>query len=170
MSALRLRTVDLDNHAEFRHLRLMYLHVQMTDVRVSDNWHYLFPFGQAEFYRQKLRAREMELAADNKVAFVETPQDGIIGFVAAKGKTKTFGDDTGGLDQIYIAPAQRGRGHGGAVLARVEEFFCVRGCRRAALITAQRNFPARHLYEAAGWHADRPAMAGYEFWLKDLRR
>lgn len=59
------------------------------------------------------------------------------------------------IDMIGIKKEFRNQGYGGNALLRAEEFAKTRGANKLALIVADRNQEARHLYENAGFQVIR---------------
>jgi GNAT superfamily N-acetyltransferase len=57
------------------------------------------------------------------------------------------------LDELYVEPARRGRGIGGALLARALEVAEGAGCRAMELEVDVEHRRAEHLYERAGFAA-----------------
>jgi ribosomal protein S18 acetylase RimI-like enzyme len=58
------------------------------------------------------------------------------------------------LYDLYVVPAARGRGIGGALLRRAAEFGKQCGVARLDLATAKDNLTAQALYESHGWVRD----------------
>jgi GNAT superfamily N-acetyltransferase len=54
------------------------------------------------------------------------------------------------IEDLYVTPSARGRGIGGALLARVAALAVERGCRRLDLSVLHWN-PAREIYAAMGF-------------------
>lgn len=64
------------------------------------------------------------------------------------------------IDELYVAPAARGRGHGGELLAGLASGALpwAAHCVALALETTPANARARRLYERAGFHAHNQSM------------
>lgn len=58
------------------------------------------------------------------------------------------------LNDLFVAPAARGRGVGRALLSRAAGDARARGAVRLVLSTAVDNLPAQSLYAAEGWQRD----------------
>jgi ribosomal protein S18 acetylase RimI-like enzyme len=72
------------------------------------------------------------------------------------------------IDELWIAEAWRGQGHGRTLMALVEEAALLRGCRSAQVKTW--DFQARGFYEGFGYQvtgrlADYPP-GGTLYWLR----
>jgi ribosomal protein S18 acetylase RimI-like enzyme len=67
--------------------------------------------------------------------------------------------DLVGLFDLGVAPALRGRGHGGRLLAGMLRWGLARGARRAYLQVLATN-PAIRLYERAGFRE------AYRYWYR----
>lgn len=68
-----------------------------------------------------------------------------------------FGIEYGGadafVDDLYLAPAARGRGIGTIVLARLEQEARALGLNALFLVVDPANLPARRLYDRGGFEA-----------------
>ena len=67
------------------------------------------------------------------------------------------------LNDLYVIPAQRGRGVGAALLERAKQLARATGARGVVLSTATDN-PAQKLYEQQGWRRDLE-FYHYEWWV-----
>ncbi|MCR6684831.1 GNAT family N-acetyltransferase [Pseudoxanthomonas sp.] len=68
------------------------------------------------------------------------------------------------LNDLFVAPAARGRGVARALLRRAADDARSRGAVKLVLSTAVDNLPAQSLYAAEGWERDR----GFVEFAKDL--
>jgi len=68
--------------------------------------------------------------------------------------------DTGHITQICVAPSQRGKGVGYALLRRSMLALAAQGCRTVGLTVTSKNISAIRLYEQMGF-ADRRDFAAY---------
>jgi ribosomal protein S18 acetylase RimI-like enzyme len=68
--------------------------------------------------------------------------------------------DTGHITQICVAPSQRGKGIGYALLRRSMLELAAHGCRTVGLTVTSENISAIHLYEQMGF-TDRREFAAY---------
>jgi ribosomal protein S18 acetylase RimI-like enzyme len=70
------------------------------------------------------------------------------------------------LAELYVVPAQRGRGLGRTLLQACLDRAVLRGCDFVDLATSEDDVAARHLYEAEGFHrtegTDGPLTFHYE--------
>ena len=94
--------------------------------------------------------REMNAEGDN-AAFLRTGPDGaVVGFIQFRPIpfTSWFFDETRGfIREFWIDPAERGRGHGSALLAPAEAWFSENDIHTAILTTdTAAGFYARHGY------------------------
>ena len=64
----------------------------------------------------------------------------------------------GYINNIYVAPSQRGEGLGRALLAQSDDWFRAKGIRRVRLTVTATNEAARHLYEESGFRLTRIEM------------
>jgi GNAT superfamily N-acetyltransferase len=90
-----------------------------------------------------------------RVAAFSRAPDAIFAAAGSDGDTKavgimTFGHGWGGIHGMRTAPAHRGKGHAGAVLAALGRAALARGVSRGFLDVEEAN-PARRLYRAAGF-------------------
>jgi GNAT superfamily N-acetyltransferase len=58
------------------------------------------------------------------------------------------------LNDLFVAPAARGKGVGSALLRRAAEFAKGEGAVRLVLSTATDNFTAQAVYQREGWERD----------------
>jgi GNAT superfamily N-acetyltransferase len=58
------------------------------------------------------------------------------------------------LNDLFVAPASRGRGAGAALLEHARQFALETGARGMVLETATDNLTAQRLYERLGWVRD----------------
>lgn len=101
-------------------------------------------------------------AADAFTEFLASPNLGAVWLAERDGAvvghvvlTVIFSMEYGGLrgfiDDLYVRPAERGRGTGAALLAAAREGAMARGLRALCVETGQANHPARRLYARAGF-------------------
>ena len=62
-----------------------------------------------------------------------------------------YGGLRGFIDDLYVRPAERGRGTGAALLAAAREGAVTRGLRALCVETGKTDHPARRLYARAGY-------------------
>jgi len=102
--------------------------------------------------RQFLAAR---FAVDESVVFVAARGAELVGF------TQLYPSFSSGamkrlwiLNDLFVAPAARGQGTGGALMAAAESFARETGARGLVLATQKTNATAKALYESRGWKID----------------
>jgi ribosomal protein S18 acetylase RimI-like enzyme len=88
---------------------------------------------------QSFHVRAAQRVADTTVALVD---DEVVGF------TMVTGDE---VDQVYVAPAQRGRGAAGVLLLEAARRVHEAGHPVARLAVVPGNTRARAFYEREGW-------------------
>ena len=97
------------------------------------------------------------LLADPTLGLVRLLHDGsgkLAGyFVLAWGFDLEWGGRDAFLTELYLLPAQRGRGLGAEIMALVEEAALAGGARALHLAVRQENGAARRVYERAGFEA-----------------
>lgn len=65
------------------------------------------------------------------------------------------------LNDLFVAPAARGRGVGHALLERCRQLAVETGAQRLALETLAGNTGAQRLYESLGWHCENEGTRFY---------
>jgi GNAT superfamily N-acetyltransferase len=132
-------------------------HVLIRDVQVADHaeWVVLYA-GYREFYRMA----PDPVVVETTWTWVVTGQHAMRGLVAvgengellALANLREFARPSVArmglyLDDLFTAPAARGRGAGAALLARAAEFAAEQGAVVVRWITASDNLTARRLYD-----------------------
>ena len=69
------------------------------------------------------------------------------------------------LNDLFVAPAARGRGVGRALLKRCRAYGVETGAQRLSLETLVGNSGAQRLYESLGWHCQNDVTKFYELAL-----
>jgi GNAT superfamily N-acetyltransferase len=95
------------------------------------------------------------LAADDSVIFVAARAGELLGF------TQLYPSFSSGamkrvwiLNDLFVTPAARRHGTGGALMAAAESFARETGARGLVLATQKTNANAKALYESRGWKLD----------------
>jgi GNAT superfamily N-acetyltransferase len=104
--------------------------------------------------RQAVAARLTRFLArgERSALLAETAASGAAGF----GSVEVFDglhDDApvALITALVVAPEQRGRGTGAALVAALEDFAYARGCRRILVTSASRRLEAHAFYERLGY-------------------
>lgn len=130
--------------------------IEVRPPRGADraDWERLYA-GYAAFYRvaqsAEMRATVWGWLADpghEVAALVAADRDGLLGFAHFRPFARPLAASTGGfLDDLFVAPAARGRGVGAALIAAVGAEAAARGWTVVRWITAADNAPARRVYD-----------------------
>jgi GNAT superfamily N-acetyltransferase len=88
--------------------------------------------------------------ADGRGAFLVIYQDGN---PAGCGAVRLLDPETAELKRMFVAPAVRGRGLGGRLVAALEDEARALGVRRLVLETGIRQIAALALYRASGFES-----------------
>lgn len=104
------------------------------------SWCATFPDIQHPLPRDQWETRFTEEIAVNNTVWIAARAPRIVGFLAVD-------PGSGYLDQIFVDPANHGRGVGGALMAKAKA-LCPTGIR---LHTLQQNAAALRFYEAHGF-------------------
>ncbi|MEV4712435.1 GNAT family N-acetyltransferase [Micromonospora sp. NPDC049374] len=88
--------------------------------------------------------------ADHRMTVAE--RDGTLAGFSYLGPDDEGDPATGLLNAIHLAPAERGRGIGRALMIDALDAMRARGCHRAVLWVLRDNGHARRFYERGGWH------------------
>lgn len=125
--------------------------------------------GYRQFYRQpsdlRLAQRFLRerLSAGESVIFVAEGPDGLLGFVQLYPSFWSVAACRSWiLNDLYVAPGQRGAGVGRALLDCARAHAEATGAGGLDLSTQRDNLTAQRLYAAAGWRRDE------EFWHYEL--
>jgi GNAT superfamily N-acetyltransferase len=112
-------------------------------------------YGNASDLEGARRFLAARLAAGESVIFVATRAGELLGF------TQLYPSFSSGamkrvwiLNDLFVTPAARRHGTGGALMAAAESFARDTGARGLVLATQKTNANAKALYESRGWKID----------------
>jgi ribosomal protein S18 acetylase RimI-like enzyme len=95
-----------------------------------------------------------------QASFAAVSSNGAKGELCGISLASLVARDTGHITQICVAPSQRGKGIGYALLRRSMVALAAHGCRTVGLTVTSKNASAIHLYEQMGFR-DRRQFAAY---------
>ena len=95
-----------------------------------------------------------------QASFAAVASNGARGELCGISLASLVARDTGHITQICVAPSQRGKGVGYALLRRSMLALAAQGCRTVGLTVTSKNISAIRLYEQMGF-ADRRDFAAY---------
>lgn len=91
--------------------------------------------------------REMALRFRRGATFVAVrPEGSVAGFVHVEARAATLY-----VDLLAVAPTDRNRGWGRALMQQAEQYGVARGCRNIRLFVDERNTPAQRFYWRLGY-------------------
>ena len=106
-------------------------------------------FGDETPGPEVLAARIREMIRDDSATFLAT---GTIGVAALRFRPSFWtGGETAYLEELYIAPDERGRGHGRALLDAAVAYARTRGATSMEIAVDEPDEVAIRLYESAGF-------------------
>jgi ribosomal protein S18 acetylase RimI-like enzyme len=95
-----------------------------------------------------------------QASFAAVAANGVRGELCGISLASLVARETGHITQICVAPSQRGKGVGYALLRRSMLALAAHGCRTVGLTVTAKNTGAIHLYEQMGF-SDRRDFAAY---------
>lgn len=151
---------------EFEHFRRISVEDQAKDLTQETGLSLEEAFREAGEEFAGMLPDGMKTADNHLMSVVEKDSGEVVGFVwtlheETEGRKQSF------LCDFVIRESKRRRGYGAEALRLTEKYAAEAGCLESVLFVADRNAPAKALYQKCGYHSLRQESYG-EYMIKNL--